>query len=164
MAPSAWVAPTAVLAGDVVVGPGASIWYGAVIRADRERISVGAGSNVQDNAVLHADPGSPCRVGAGVTIGHAAVVHGCTVEDGALIGMHATVLNGATVGAGSMVAAGAVVMGHETIPAAVLAAGVPARVRRALTPDEQASLGRSATTYEGLRSLHRAATDATTPH
>lgn len=163
MASSAWVAPTAVLVGDVEVGPGASIWYGVVIRAERERITIGSGSNVQDNAVLHADPGAPCRVGAGVTIGHAAVVHGCTIEDGALIGMHATVLNGASVGAGGMVAAGAVVLGGQAIPGDPLAAGVPARVRRMLTPEERASLAVSATTYEGLRELHRGATDAATP-
>jgi carbonic anhydrase/acetyltransferase-like protein (isoleucine patch superfamily) len=158
VASSGWVAPTAVLIGDVHVGPGASIWYGVVIRADREQITIAAGSNVQDNAVLHADPGSPCRVGSGVTIGHAAVVHGCTIDDGALVGMHATVLNGAVVGAGAMVAAGAVVTGGSQVPPGTLAAGVPAGVRRSLTSTERTALRGSAATYEGLRELHRAAT------
>ena len=87
IAPSAWVAPTATVIGDVVVEAGASIWYGVVVRADRERIVIGADSNIQDNAVLHADPGSPVRIGREVTVGHAAVVHGATVEDGCLVGM-----------------------------------------------------------------------------
>jgi len=99
--PSAWVAPTAVLVGRVRLGAGASAWYGAVLRGDGDDIGIGAGSNVQDGAVLHADPGFPVSVGNGVVIGHGAVVHGCTVEDGVLVGMGSTVLNGVRIGAGA---------------------------------------------------------------
>ena len=101
--PEAFVAPTASVVGDVTLEAGASVWYGAVLRGDVESISVGAGSNVQDNCTLHADPGFPVRVGERVSIGHNAVVHGATVEDDCLIGMGATVLNGAVIGAGSLI-------------------------------------------------------------
>ncbi len=155
--PTAWVAPGATVIGAVVIGPGASIWYGVVVRADRERITIGAGSNIQDNAVLHADPGSPVVIGAEVTVGHAAVVHGCTVQDGSLVGMHATVLNGAVIGAGSLVAANALVTEGTVVPPRSLVAGVPAQVRRELTVEQSERLRDGARTYTELRDYHRSA-------
>ncbi len=155
VAPDAWVAPTATVVGNVVVESGASIWYGVVLRGDRERIVIGADSNVQDNAVFHADPGSPATLGRGVTVGHGAIVHGATVADGALVGMGSAVLNGAVIGAGSLVAAQALVTEGVIVPARSLVAGVPAKVRRELTEAEAERLGFSARTYAGLRDLHR---------
>ena len=147
VADDAWVAPTAVLVGQVRLGSTSSAWYGAVLRADGDAITVGVGSNAQDNGVLHTDPGVPVTIGDGVVIGHGAVVHGCTVEDGSLIGMGATVLNGARIGAGSLVAAGAVVLEGTQVPAGSLVAGVPAKVRRPLTADEAAGIRAGAAQY-----------------
>lgn len=147
VADDAWVAPTAVLVGRVRLGATSSVWYGAVLRADGNAITVGAGSNVQDGCVVHADPGFPATIGAAVVIGHGAVVHGCTVEDGSLIGMGARVLNGARIGAGSLVAAGAVVLEGTQVPPGSLVAGVPAEVRRPLTEDEAAGIRASAAQY-----------------
>lgn len=155
IAPSAWVHPSAVVIGDVTLGDDVSVWPGAVLRGDRDAIVVGAGSNVQDGAVLHADPGKPCRIGARVTIGHRAVVHGCTVEDGALIGIGALVLNDAVVGAGALVAAGAVVGEARTIPPGVLAVGVPARVVRPLADEQAARVARGHETYIALKERYR---------
>lgn len=132
IAADAFVAPNATLVGDVEVGAGASVWFGAVLRADEAAIVVGPGCNVQDNAVLHTNVDLPTVLVADVTVGHAAVLEGCRIEPGALIGMGAVVLNGAVVGAGALVAAGAVVGEGIEIPPGVLAAGVPARVRRPL--------------------------------
>lgn len=154
---SAWLAPTAVVAGRVRVSAGASLWYGVVLRADCEAISIGEGSNLQDNVVGHADPGHPLVVGASVTVGHGAILHGCTVGDGALVGMGSTVLNGAVIGAGAMVAAAALVPEGFVVPPGMLVAGVPARIIRELTPEESERIGRSARTYEGLRDLHASA-------
>src|SRR5205085_11660266 len=130
IAPDAFVAPNATLIGDVTLGEGASVWFGAVLRGDRDRIEIGARTNVQDNAVVHLDPGSPAIVGAGVTIGHAAIVHGCTVEDNCLIGMGSVILTGARIGRDSIVGAGALVRENEVIPPGSLVVGVPARVVR----------------------------------
>jgi carbonic anhydrase/acetyltransferase-like protein (isoleucine patch superfamily) len=156
--PTAWVAPGAVVAGRAVLGPEVGVWYTAVVRADNDVISVGAGSNVQDGSVLHADPGFPCSVGENVTIGHRAVVHGCTVEDGCLIGMGAVIMNGATIGRGSVVAAGALVSQGQTVPPGSLVAGVPGKVRRETSQDEQSFNGMSAAAYRHLRTVHGAAT------
>ena len=136
--PTAFVAENATLVGAVRVGPRASIWFAAVVRADLEFIEIGEGTNVQDGAVLHADPGDPTRLGPWVTVGHRAVVHGATVEEGALIGIGAVVLNGARVGARAVVGAGAVVPPGMTIPPGMLALGVPARVVRPVDPPENA--------------------------
>ncbi len=149
--PSVFIAPSATVIGDVTLAANVSIWFGAVLRGDTDRIEVGEGSNVQDNAVLHTDAGSPCIVGANVTIGHGAVVHGCTVGDGALIGINATVLSGAHVGAGSIIGAGAVVMEGASIPPGRLAVGVPAKVVRAL--DE---VGRTAGAEGAIKYQERA--------
>jgi carbonic anhydrase/acetyltransferase-like protein (isoleucine patch superfamily) len=158
VADSAWVAPNATVVGDVVLAEEVGVWYSATIRGDVERIEVGARSNVQDGSVLHADPGSPLTVGAGVTIGHNATLHGCTIGDDVLIGMGATVLNGATIGAGSLVAAGTVVLAGTEIPPGSLVAGLPGKVRRALTDDERAGVRLNAEVYVELRAQHAAGT------
>jgi carbonic anhydrase/acetyltransferase-like protein (isoleucine patch superfamily) len=152
--PSAWLAPTATLVGDVTVGPRSSIWYSAVLRADQDAITLGARSNVQDGSVLHTDPGFVLRVGDGVSVGHRAVLHGCTVEDDVLVGMGAVVMNGAVIGAGSLVAAGTVVLAGTQVPAGSLVAGLPGKVRRALTDDERAAVRRNADHYVGLAARH----------
>lgn len=152
-----WIADTARVVGQASLAAGASVWFGAVIRADAATIEVGRGTNVQDNAVLHADPGYALRVGADVSVGHAAVCHGCTVEDGVLIGMGSVVMNGAVIGAGSTVAAGAVVLGGTIVPPRSLVAGVPAKVRRMLSDEEVAASLDNARMYVRLAAQHRAA-------
>ncbi len=127
-----FVADDVVVAGDVTVGQDSTLWFGVVARAEYAPVTIGDRTNVQDGSVLHADPGSPCVVGDDVTIGHRAVIHGCTLEDGVLVGMGAVVLNGAVVGAGSLVAAGAVVREGDQIPPNSLVVGVPATVRKDL--------------------------------
>jgi carbonic anhydrase/acetyltransferase-like protein (isoleucine patch superfamily) len=144
---TAWVADSATLVGRVTVRAGASVWFGAVMRGDTDDLELGEGSNLQDNVVVHADAGFPTIIGAGVSVGHGAVVHGCRIQDGCLIGMNATVLNGAVIGAESLVAAGAVVLEGTVVPPRSLAAGVPAKVRRPLTDDEVAGMKRNADTY-----------------
>lgn len=145
--PTAFIAATATLIGRVTVAAGASVWFGAVMRGDTDDLVLGERSNLQDNVVVHADPGSPAIIGAGVSVGHGAVVHGCRIEDGCLIGMNATILNRAVIGAQSLVAAGAVVLEDTVIPPRSLVAGVPAKVRRDLTDDEVAALQRNADGY-----------------
>ncbi|WP_114906980.1 gamma carbonic anhydrase family protein [Ornithinimicrobium murale] len=157
--PDAWLAPHSVVSGRVTIGAGTSIWYGASARGDCEDITVGAHSNLQDNAVIHADPGSPASIGDNVSIGHAAVLHGCTVGDGCIIGMGSVVLNGAVIGEGSMVAAGAVVLEGTQVPPGSLVAGVPAKVRRELTQEETAGMRASIGHYPGLATMHRTALD-----
>ena len=130
---AAWVAESAVVIGDVQMAAGSSLWPTAVARGDLEQISIGAGSNVQDGAVLHGDPGQPVCLGADVTVGHRAVIHGATLEDGCLVGIGAIVLNGVTVGAGALVAAGSVVT--KDVPPGTLVMGAPAAVKRELSPE-----------------------------
>ena len=156
--PESWVAPSASLIGWVRLDARASVWYSATLRAEAEPIDVGPGSNIQDGATLHVDPEYPLRIGAGVTVGHNAVLHGCTVEDGCLIGMGAIVLNGAVIGAGSIVAAGALVPQGVVVPPRSLVAGVPAKVRRELSDAELAGNRHNAAVYEDLVTLHRGAT------
>ena len=151
----AFVAPTSTVIGDVTLEAGASVWYGAVLRGDVERISVGADSNIQDNCTLHADPGFPVTIGERVSVGHNAVVHGATVEDDCLIGMGATVLNGATIGTGSLVAAQALVPQGMQIPPGSLVAGVPAKVCRNLTDEEQQGVTLNGTHYAQLAKAHK---------
>lgn len=153
--PEAFVAPTACVIGDVVLHAGASVWYGAVVRGDTERITVGASANVQDNVTLHADPGFPVTVGERVSIGHNAVVHGATVGDDCLIGMGATVLNGAVIGAGSLVAAQALVPQGMVVPPGSLVAGVPAKVKRELTAEEREGVTLNGTLYADLAKAHQ---------
>lgn len=150
-----FTAPTATLSGDVVMGDRSSAFYGVSVRGDSAPIRVGEGSNLQDNVVLHADTGYPCTVGAGVSVGHSAVVHGATVGDGCLVGMSATIMNGSVIGEQSLVAAGALVLEGTQVPPRSLVAGVPAKVRRELTDEEVAGLKRNADTYLGLAAKHR---------
>ena len=150
----AWIAPTAVLVGAVELGAQVGVWYGAVVRADTETITIGARTNLQDGVVVHADPGSPVAVGAGVSVGHRAVLHGCTVGDDVLVGMGAVVLNGARVGAGTLIAAGAVILEGAEIPPGSLVAGLPGKVRRELTHGERAAILRNAQTYCALARAH----------
>jgi carbonic anhydrase/acetyltransferase-like protein (isoleucine patch superfamily) len=144
-----WIAPGAHLIGDVRLGHEAGIWFNAVLRGDNEPVTVGEGTNVQDGAVLHTDPGFPLTVGRRCTIGHLAMLHGCTVGDGALIGMKAMVMNGARIGAGALVAAGAIVTEGREVPEGMLAVGAPARVIRPLRDEERQMLLRSAEVYIG---------------
>lgn len=155
---SAFVAANATLVGSVTVAEGASVWYGAVLRADNEPITIGPRSNVQDNCAFHVDVGKPVTLGEGVSVGHGAVIHGATVEDHVLVGMGAIILNDAVIGAESLIAAGAVVPQGAVIPPRSLVAGVPGKVRRELTDDEVAGLRRNAETYEHHRETHRAGT------
>lgn len=152
---STFLAPTATLSGDVALGEQSSAFYGVSARGDSAPIRVGARTNLQDNVVLHADAGFPCTLGDDVSVGHSAVVHGATVEDGCLIGMSATVMNGAVIGAQSMVAAGALVLEGTVVPPRSLVMGSPAKVRRELTDEEVASLARNSATYVELAAAHR---------
>ena len=155
IAESAWVAPNATLIGQVRLADDASVFYGAVLRADVDSILIGRGTNLQDNVAVHCDAGVPTTVGAGVSVGHAAVLHGCTIEDDCLIGMSATVLNRAVIGRGSLVAAGAVVLEDTVVPPGSLVAGVPAKVRRPLTEEERAHIRGNAVHYVELSRAHR---------
>jgi carbonic anhydrase/acetyltransferase-like protein (isoleucine patch superfamily) len=142
-----YLASTAVVLGDVTLGDHSSVWYGAVLRGDINCIVVGHHSNVQDNAVLHLADDFPCVVGNWVTIGHSAVVHACTIGDECLIGIGATVLDGAVIGEQSLVGAGAVVTPGTVIPPGSMVLGAPAKVKRALTPEERAGLKHWAEKY-----------------
>lgn len=155
-----YTAPTSVVVGAVSMSAGSSLWYGAVMRADCDTISLGYGSNIQDNCTVHADPGFPTQIGAGVSVGHNAVLHGCTVEDDVLVGMSATVLNGARIGAGSLIAAHALVPQGMQVPPGSLVAGVPAKIKRELTPEEREGIEANAAMYRHLARTHR---DEVTP-
>jgi carbonic anhydrase/acetyltransferase-like protein (isoleucine patch superfamily) len=153
--PDAFIHPEAFVCGDVTLGPRASVWPKAVIRADSAPITVGESSNVQDGVVMHVDPGLPCTIGARVTIGHRAIVHGATVEDDCLIGMGAIVLNRVVVGRGSLVAAGAVCSEGMVIPPGSLVLGVPARVARPLDEKLRDRLASGVEAYIDLAARHR---------
>jgi carbonic anhydrase/acetyltransferase-like protein (isoleucine patch superfamily) len=152
-----WVAPNATVLGYVTLGARASVWYGATLRAEFEPVEIGEGSNLQDGVTVHVDPGFPAIIGAGVSVGHNAVLHGCTIEDDCLIGMGAVVLNGAKIGRGSLVAAGAVVPQGAVISPGSLVAGVPGKVRRELSEDELNHNRFNAQAYQHLSELHRTA-------
>ncbi|MFP5316154.1 Carbonic anhydrase or acetyltransferase, isoleucine patch superfamily [Arthrobacter subterraneus] len=154
---SVFVAPTASIIGNATFGENSSAFYGVSVRADTATISIGEGTNLQDNVVVHADPGFPATVGNRVSVGHSAVVHGCTIEDDCLVGMSATIMNGATVGTGSLVAAGAIVLEGTQIPPRSLVAGVPAKVRRELTDEELQGVRNNARRYQELAASHRVA-------
>lgn len=132
-----FVAPNATVLGDVVLGPGSSVWYGAVLRGDDGTLTLGENTNVQDNAVLHCDPGGAVTLGKNVTVGHCALVHGCTVGDGSLIGMHATLLNHCVVGKNCIIGAGALVPEGKIIPDDSLVVGVPGRSSSRSVPNRQ---------------------------
>ena len=142
--PSAFIAPGAMIIGAVTIGEESSVWFNCVLRGDLEYIEVGERTNIQDGTVVHLDPGFPCLIGNDVTIGHGAIVHGCTVGDGAMISMGATILTGARIGERAIVAAGAVVREGQEIPPDTLAMGLPAQVKREVTPAdlERVRLGR----------------------
>ena len=146
---------TAVVLGDVQLADDTSVWPTAVIRGDVERITIGPRSNVQDGAVLHADPGLPTMVGADCVIGHRAIVHGTVLEDGVLVGMGAILLNGVRVGQGSLIAAGAVVTEGTQIPPGSLVVGVPGKVVRTLGAEQQARILENAARYVALAQHHR---------
>ena len=144
---SVFIAPGAAIIGDVRIDAHSSVWYNAVLRGDMDSISIGPRTNVQDGAVLHVDAGAPCLIGAGVTIGHRAVVHGALIEDDVLIGIGAIVLDGARIGHDSLVGAGSLVTGHSVIPPRSMVLGVPGRVVRQLTAEEVQSIRTAAEHY-----------------
>jgi len=154
--PDAFVAPSAVLVGHIIVEAGASVWFHAALRAEDEPVTIREGSNVQDGCVAHTDPGYPVAVGRGATVGHRAVLHGCTIDDGALIGMGAVVLNGARVGAEALVGSGAVVPEGASVPPRTLFLGVPGRVVRDLTDADLARVRAGAAHYVERAQLYRA--------
>jgi carbonic anhydrase/acetyltransferase-like protein (isoleucine patch superfamily) len=142
-----WVAPSAQVIGDVHIGAGCGIWFGAVLRGDTEPITIGENSNIQENCIVHTDPGCPATVGQGCTVGHKALLHGCTIGDHSLIGMGAIILNHAVIGKHSLVGAGALVTERKQFPDGSLIIGVPARVVRALSDEEIGGLKASAAHY-----------------
>lgn len=147
MADSAWVADNAQVMGDVALGEGASVWFGATVRGDTETITIGEGSNVQDGSVLHADHGFPLTIGARVTVGHQVMLHGCTIGDESLIGIGAVVLNGARIGRHCLVGAGTLVTEGKVFPDGSMILGRPAKVVRELTPEQIEGLRMSAAHY-----------------
>lgn len=153
--PSAYVAESATLIGQVTLAPDSSVWSGVTIRGDNERITIGAGSNVQENTVMHTDLGYPLTVGARVTVGHQAMLHGCTVGDGSLIGIQAIVLNGARIGRGCLVGAGALVTEGKEFPDHSLILGSPAKAVRTLTEEEVQRLQLAAASYVARAQLFR---------
>ncbi len=143
-----WVAPTASVIGNVDLQANSSVWFGAVIRGDNERITVGQGSNVQENVVIHTDPGFPVKIGKNCTIGHSAIIHGCVIDEQSLIGMGATILNGAKIGKNCLIGAGALVTEGKEVPDGSLVIGRPAKVVRTLDEETIHSLLKSAETYQ----------------
>lgn len=152
---SAWVAPEATLIGNVRLGERASVWPGAVLRGDGDTITVGDETNIQDGAVLHVDPGCPLTLGARVTVGHQATVHGCTIGDGTLVGLQAVILNRAVIGRDCLVAAGAVVTEGKSFPDRSLIVGAPARALRELTDADVAMLQSASDAYVRRGALYR---------
>lgn len=144
---NSFIAPGAVVLGDVTISENCSIWYNTTIRANRASITVGTGSNIQDNAVVHVDEGYPVRIGEYVTIGHGAIIHGCSIGNDSLIGMGAILLNGAQIGKNCIIGAGALVTQNMIIPDNSMVIGSPAKVIRQITPDEVASNRRNAKVY-----------------
>ena len=151
---TAFIAPGVTLIGDVTVGARSSIFYGSVLRAERASITIGEDTNVQDNTVMHCDPGFDVSVGSRVSVGHAALIHGCMVEDDCLIGMSTTLLNGAVIGSYTLVTAGALVLEGAQIPSGSLVAGVPGKVRRELDEDGRAHIDRNWRSYRELAETH----------
>jgi carbonic anhydrase/acetyltransferase-like protein (isoleucine patch superfamily) len=155
LAASAYVAPNASVIGKVVLAERATVWFGATLRGDNETISIGAGSNVQDSAVMHTDPGFPLTVGADVSIGHQAMMHGCIVGEGSLIGIQAIVMNGAVIGKGCLVGAGALITEHKVFADGSLIIGAPARVVRQLSAEERENLLKVAANYAERGAFYR---------
>lgn len=151
----AWVAPGAVVIGDVRLGASASVWYGAVLRGDTEPITIGDRTNIQDGAVMHTDPGFPATIGEGCVIGHRAILHGCTIAEGCLVGMNATVLNGVSIGEGSVVGAGAVLPEGREFPPRSLVLGVPAKQIGEVSEEQIQDIRRGAREYVERAAAHR---------
>ncbi len=154
--PDSWIAPGAHVIGRVVLEAGASVWFGATLRGDNEEIRVGAGSNVQENCVFHTDMGYPMRIGANCTIGHKAMLHGCTIGEGSLVGMGATILNGAVIGKGCLIGAGALIPEGKVIPDGSLVMGMPGKIVRALDAAAQERILTSARNYQDKMRQFRA--------
>ena len=155
VAASAYVAPNAAVVGKIVLAEHASVWFGATLRGDNETISIGARSNVQDAAVMHTDPGFPLTLGADVSVGHQAMMHGCTVGDGTLIGIQAILLNGAVIGRGCLVGAGALITEGKVFPDGCLIIGAPAKAVRELTAEERENLIKVAANYAERGAYYR---------
>jgi carbonic anhydrase/acetyltransferase-like protein (isoleucine patch superfamily) len=155
VAASAYVAPNASLIGKVVLAEYATVWFGATLRGDNETIAIGARSNVQDSAVMHTDPGFPLTIGADVSVGHQAMMHGCTVGEGSLIGIQAIVLNGAVIGKSCLVGAGALITERKTFPDGCLIIGAPAKAVRELTAEERENLVKVAANYAERGAYYR---------
>ena len=153
--PSSFIARGAIVLGDVRLGRDSSVWYNSVVRGDTERIEVGEGSNIQDLSMLHADPGFPCLVGLRVSVGHRAILHGCTVEDDCLIGMGAILLNGVRVGAGSVVGAGAVLPEGMQVPPGSVVIGVPGKVVRQVDEAMRGRIDHTWRHYVELAAKHK---------
>lgn len=142
-----WIAPNAVVAGDVILGPGASIWFGCVLRGDTDTLTVGENSNIQDLSVLHADAGSPLTIGKNVTVGHKVMLHGCTIGDNSLIGIGAVILNGAVIGKNCLIGANALITENKIIPDGSMVVGQPGKVVKELSEGQIAALEMSAQHY-----------------
>ena len=155
--PAAYVAPTAVVVGDVTMGPDSSLWHCAVIRGDTSPITLGAKSNIQDCCALHADPNFPLTIGERVSVGHNVVLHGCTIHDDVLVGMSSTIMNGAEIGSGSIIGAGALVTQGTKIPPNSMVLGSPAKVVRETNDAERAQIDYNWQAYTGRLETHRAA-------
>jgi carbonic anhydrase/acetyltransferase-like protein (isoleucine patch superfamily) len=155
LAASAYVAPNAAVIGKVILAERATVWFGATLRGDNETISIGAGSNVQDSAVMHTDPGFPLTVGADVSIGHQAMMHGCTIGEGTLIGIQAIVMNGAVIGNGCLVGAGALITERKVFADGSLIIGAPAKVVRQLSAEERENLLKVAANYAERGAFYR---------
>jgi carbonic anhydrase/acetyltransferase-like protein (isoleucine patch superfamily) len=155
VAASAYVAPNATLVGKVILAEKSTVWFGATLRGDNETVSIGANSNVQDSAVLHTDPGFPLSIGVNVSIGHQAMMHGCTVGDGSLIGIQSIVLNGAIIGQGCLVGAGALITERKVFPDGCLIIGSPAKAIRELTTEERENLLKVAENYAERGAYYR---------
>jgi carbonic anhydrase/acetyltransferase-like protein (isoleucine patch superfamily) len=156
VAASAYIAPSATVIGKVILGENSTVWFGASLRGDNEIISIGAHSNVQDSAVLHTDPGFPLNVGARVSIGHQAMMHGCTVGEGSLIGIQSIVLNGAIIGKGCLVGAGALITERKVFADGTLILGAPAKAVRELSDEERENLLEVAANYAQRGAYYRA--------
>lgn len=143
-----FIADNATIVGNVSIGRGSTVWFGAILRGDTEPITIGDQTNLQDGVIVHGDPGLPVLVGSRVTVGHAALIHGCTIEDEVLIGMRATILNGAVIGTGSLVAAGALVTENMVVPPGSVVMGVPAKVRGSITEELKQRIVRGADHYQ----------------
>jgi carbonic anhydrase/acetyltransferase-like protein (isoleucine patch superfamily) len=152
---SAWIAPGAIVIGDVSIGEESSIWFNSVLRGDTDPIRVGARTNIQDGCILHADPGFPCTIGDGVTVGHGAIVHGATIENDVLIGMRAVVMNGARIGLGSIIGTGTVVTERMQIPARSMILGLPGKVARQTTEEELERIRATANRYVERAKMYR---------